>query len=78
MLARTEHIFLRVRKEREDDVMVANIGYPGLLVLLVPLLSLIFWIAMLVAVFQIRNSTREMSNKRNALYRLMVENKKSD
>lgn len=58
--------------------MVANVGYTGLMFLLVPLLTLIFWIAMLVAVFQIRDSTREMSNKLNVLYKLMSDNKKPD
>ncbi|GMA57988.1 hypothetical protein C7445_109125 [Alicyclobacillus sacchari] len=52
-------------------MQVANVGFSGVMVLLIPIITVIFWIAMMVAVFQIRNSTQDMSRKLNAIYELL-------
>jgi len=61
-----------------DYVQMANVGFSGLIVLFIPIIMLIFWIMMLVAIFQIRNGVRDTSEKLNAIYRLLSDNKKSD
>lgn len=53
---------------------MANVGFSGVMVVLtvlIPIITVIFWIAMMAAVFQIRNSTQNMSRKLNAIYELL-------
>ncbi|QSO48427.1 hypothetical protein [Alicyclobacillus mengziensis] len=53
-------------------MQVANAGFMVLSVL-VPVLTLIFWIALIVAVFQMRNAMRNTSDKLDAVYKLLLE-----
>lgn len=53
---------------------VGNVGIG----ILLPLVMLILWIAVIVAIFQIRNATRSTSEKLDAIYKIMIENKRSD
>jgi len=51
-------------------MQVANAGFMALGIL-VPVLTVIFWIALMVAVFQMRNSMRNTSAKLDAIYKLL-------
>lgn len=57
-------------------MQVANVGFSGVIILLIPIITVIFWIAMMVAVFQIRNSTQNMSRKLSAIYELLEKKEK--
>ncbi|QSO54766.1 hypothetical protein JZ785_14125 [Alicyclobacillus curvatus] len=61
-----------------DHMQMANVGLSGLILFLIPIVTLIFWITMLVAIFQIRTGVRDTSEKLNAIYRLLSDNRKSD
>lgn len=52
-------------------MQVANVGFSGVIILLIPIITIIFWITMMVAVFQIRNSTQNISRKLSAIYELL-------
>jgi uncharacterized membrane protein len=53
--------------------VVANIGYTGLITLVMMILMFILFFAVIVAIFQIRNHTRDTSQKLDELYRLLSE-----
>ncbi len=55
---------------------MANVGFSGVFILLIPIITVIFWIAMMMAVFQIRNSTQDMSRKLSAIYELLEKQEK--
>lgn len=57
-------------------VQMANVGFSGVFILLIPIITVIFWIAMMMAVFQIRNSTQDMSRKLSAIYELLEKQEK--
>lgn len=60
------------------DMQVANAGFMALGIL-VPILTVICWIALMVAVFQMRNSMQNTSAKLDAIYKLLLDNyKKSE
>ncbi|WP_067621128.1 hypothetical protein [Alicyclobacillus acidiphilus] len=57
-------------------MQMANVGFSGVFILLIPIITVIFWIAMMMAVFQIRNSTQDMSRKLSAIYELLEKQEK--
>ncbi|QSO53926.1 hypothetical protein JZ785_09130 [Alicyclobacillus curvatus] len=57
-------------------VQVANAGFMALGIL-IPILTVIFWVVLMVAVFQMRNSMQNTSAKLDAIYKLLLDNKKS-
>jgi branched-subunit amino acid permease len=57
-------------------VQVANAGFMALGIL-IPILTVIFWVVLMVAVFQMRNSMQSTSAKLDAIYKLLLDNKKS-
>ncbi|MCI0183027.1 hypothetical protein [Sulfoacidibacillus ferrooxidans] len=59
-------------------MQLANVGFSGLILLLIPMITLIFWIIMLIAILQIRNGVRNISEKLDAIYRLLSDSRKSD
>lgn len=59
-------------------MQLANVGFSGLILLLIPMITLIFWIIMLIAILQISNGIRNISVKLDAIYRLLSDSRKSD
>ncbi|QQE80066.1 hypothetical protein [Alicyclobacillus sp. SO9] len=53
--------------------MVQNVGYTGLITLVMTLLMFILFFSIIVAIFQIRNHTRDTSQKLDELSRLLSE-----
>ncbi len=57
----------------------AAIGILGVIVgIILPLVALILSIALIVAIFQTRNATRETAQRLNDIYRLLVAKQNSD
>lgn len=69
-----ENVLVKYTKRR-SAMGIGNIGYAGILVSLLPLIMLILWVSVIVAIFQIRNETRRTSEKLEEIYKLLLEYK---
>ena len=61
---------------KEVSSIMMNVGISGLILVMFGLLGLVLTIALVVAIFQIRNATKETAKTLHAIQQMLMEQKK--